>query len=278
MTGPGDAHDGPVQGLGPPGHAEGAAADGALDDHGAFGQAGDNPVPGEEPGAGGRGSRWRLGDDQAAVGDRLEQLGVRGRVGPVDPAGHDGDGRAAGEEGAAVRCLVHAVRESADDGVAHGREVPAQLRRLMCAVACRGARPNHGHRVSCEPVQVAGSPDPQPDWFAAAIVQCAGATQAREAVGPLGIAGDDEPDAPLDGLLEDLAGIDVGELVADGEAPVILYLAGGLEVVEDLDGAELADQPGDAQVAGLDGTAELDAGQPVGVVDVGVRGAHDACS
>ena len=31
-------------------------------------------------------------------------------------------------------------------------------------------------------------------------MQCAGATQAREAVGPLGIAGDDEPDAPIGGL------------------------------------------------------------------------------
>ncbi|WP_229662558.1 hypothetical protein [Nocardioides phosphati] len=59
---------------------------------------------------------------------------------------------------------------------------------------------------------------------------------------------------------------------------MVLHLAGGLEVVEDLDGAELVDQPGDAEVAGLDGTAQLDAGQPVGVVDVGVRGAHDACS
>lgn len=122
------------------------------------------------------------------------------------------------------------------------------------------------------------SADPQPDGFAAAIVQCAGVAERSELAGPLGIAGDDEPDAASTCLLEDPAGIDVGELVADGEAPVILYLAGGLEVVEDLDGPELADQPGDAQVAGLDGTAQLDAGQPVGVVDVGVRGAHDACS
>lgn len=51
-----------------------------------------------------------------------------------------------------------------------------------------------------------------------------------------------------------------------------------LEVVEDLDGAELVDQHGDAEVAGLDGTAQLDAGQPVGEADFGVRGAHDACS
>lgn len=139
---------------------------------------------------------------------------MRGRVGPVDLAGHDGDGRAAGEKGAAVRCLVHPVRESADDGVAHGREVPAQLRRLVCAVACRGPRAHHGHGVGRELVEVSRSPDPQPDGFAASIVQCAGATPARELVGPLGIAGDDEPDAPIGGLLEDLAGIDVGELVA----------------------------------------------------------------
>jgi hypothetical protein len=95
-------------------------------------------------------------------------------------------------------------------------------------------------------VEVSRSPDPQPDGFAAAIVQCAGVTQARELVWPFGIVGDDEPDAPTGCLLEDLAGIDVGELVADGEAPVVLYVAGGLEVVQDLDGAELAVQSGDA--------------------------------
>src|SRR3546814_10396235 len=59
---------------------------------------------------------------------------------------------------------------------------------------------------------------------------------------------------------------------------MVRYCAGGLEVGEYLGGAKLVDQPGDAEVAGLDGTAQLDAGQPVGVVDVGVRGAHDACS
>lgn len=70
--GPWDAHDGPVQGLGPPCCAEGGAADGALYDHGAFGQTGDDPVSGEETGARGRGSRWRLSDDEATFGDRLE--------------------------------------------------------------------------------------------------------------------------------------------------------------------------------------------------------------
>ena len=168
--------------------------------------------------------------------------------------------------------LVDAVGESADDGVAHGREVPAQLGGLMRSVVRRGARPHYGHDVGCELVELSRSPDPESDGFAAAVVQCAGAAQARELVGPLGIAGDDEPDAAAGGLLEDLAGIDVGELVADGEAPVVLHLAGGLEVVEDLAGTELADQAGDAQVAGLDDAAQLDASQPV--VDVGVRGAH----
>jgi hypothetical protein len=174
-----------------------------------------------------------------------------------------------------VRCLVHAERRAADDGVAHVREVSAQLGRLFGAVAGGGTGPDDSDRVAGELTQVVRAADPQADGFAAAIVQCAGVAECAELGRPLGIAGDDEPDAPTGGLLEDLAGIDVGELVADGEAPEILYLAGGLEVVQDLDGAELADQPGDAQVAGLDGTAQLDAGQPVGV---GVRGAHDACS
>ena len=60
---------------------------------------------------------------------------MRGRVGAVDAAGQDGDGRAAGEEGTAVRRLVDAVGEAADDGVAHGGEVAAQLGRLLGAVA-----------------------------------------------------------------------------------------------------------------------------------------------
>ena len=62
-----------------------------------------------------------------------------GRVGPVDTAGQDGDGRAAGEECAAVSGLVNAVGESADDGVAHGCEVAAQLGCLLGAVAGGGS-------------------------------------------------------------------------------------------------------------------------------------------
>jgi hypothetical protein len=47
-----------------------------------------------------------------------------------------------------------------------------------------------------------------------------------------------------------------------------LHLAGVLQVVEDRSGAELADQAGDAEVAGFDGATQLDASQPVDVVDV----------
>lgn len=107
------------------------------------------------------------------------------------------------------------------------------------------------------------SADPQPDGFAAGIVQCAGVAERSELAGPLGIAGDDEPDAARACLLEDLGGVYTAEFLGEREAPVVLYPAGGLSVVQDLAGAELADQPGDAQVAGLDGTAQLDAGQPV---------------
>src|SRR3546814_11656948 len=90
-------------------------------------------------------------------------------------------------------------------------------------------------------------------------MQRAGVAEVREAVRPLRVTGDDEPDADYGGLLEQPGGVGAGELLADAEAPVVLHLAGGLEVVEDLDGAELGDQPGDAEVAGLDGTAQLDA-------------------
>lgn len=78
-------------------------------------------------------------DDQAAFGDRLEQLGVRGRVGPVDAAGHDRDGWAVREEGAAVCGLVDAERGAADDGVAHRREVAAKFGGLFGAVAGGGS-------------------------------------------------------------------------------------------------------------------------------------------
>lgn len=44
-----------------------------------------------------------------------------------------------------------------------------------------------------------------------------------------------------------------------------------LEVAEDLASTELADQSGHPQVAGFDGAAELDASEPVDLVDVVAR-------
>src|SRR3546814_17750233 len=107
-------------------------------------------------------------------------------------------------------------------------------------------------------------------------MQRAGVAEVREAVRPLRVTGDDEPDADYGGLLEQPGGVGAGELLADAEAPVILHLAGGLEVVEDLGGAELVAQHADPQDAGLDGTATLAAGQPLGAIAVGVWGAPHA--
>lgn len=123
--------------------------------------------------------------------------------------------------------LVDAVGESADDGVAHGREVPTQLGGLMRSVVRRGARPHYGHGVGCELGEVSRSPDPQPDGFAAAVVQCAGGTQARELVGPLGIAGDDEPDAAA--ILEaDRLGVALFQFTPEGLVVAINDAARGI--------------------------------------------------
>jgi hypothetical protein len=158
--------------------------------------------------------------------------------------------------------------------VAHDGQVAAQLGCLVGAVAGGGSRSDDRDGVAGELTQVVRSADPQADGFAAAFVEGAGVAECAELGGPFGVAGDDEADAAGGGLLKHLGGVDAAELLGEREAPVGLDVARGLEVVADLAGAELADQAGDAEVSGLDGPAEGDAGEPVNVVDVGAGGAH----
>lgn len=121
------------------GHVRRPAADGALDEHSPLCQPRHDAVPGEETGAS-RGHAGRaLGNDQAAVRDGVEQLGVRGWVCAIGAAWEHGDGGSAGDEGTAVGSLVDAVRRAADDGLAHGCEISAEVACLFQAVARRGA-------------------------------------------------------------------------------------------------------------------------------------------
>ena len=85
-----------------------------------------------------------------------------------------------------------------------------------------------------------------------------------ELAGPLGVTRGDEANAAIGGLLEDPAGVDVDELLAEREGPVTLDV-GRLQVAEYLAGTDLADQDCNAEVTGFDGVAEFDAGEPLGL-------------
>ena len=104
------------------------------------------PVAGQEPQPGRGAAGRQLGDHQAGVGDVVEQLTVRRRVGPVDPAGEHGDRRPAHRQRTAVGCLVDAERRAGDDACTpSAASVRADLARHAGAVRRGRARPDHGH-------------------------------------------------------------------------------------------------------------------------------------
>jgi hypothetical protein len=102
-----------------------AAAFGRLHDHGAQGQAGDDPVARREVLAQWRCSRRVFADDGAFGGDARSECVIGFGIHLVQAGGDDGD-RAAVIERAAVGGRVDPLRQPATDGETRAREAAAK--------------------------------------------------------------------------------------------------------------------------------------------------------
>ncbi len=79
-----------------------------------------------------------FGDKQALLTDPMEQRGMAGRVGNIDPAGEYRDGKPVGRQRGAVRCPVDAESTAGHNGRIPPRQASGQFRGNVFAV--RGSR------------------------------------------------------------------------------------------------------------------------------------------
>ncbi len=144
----------------------------------------------------------------------------------------------------------------------------AELAGHGLAVGGGRARPHDGDRPA-EGVEAEPAAHPQPHRHTTALVEAGSAMQVVEGGGPLVVAGHHEPQPGPGGPLELVGRVDLAEPDRDvGRQPVGTLLR---QQLADQLGAELGDQPGEPEVAGLTEPVERHPGQPLGVGDALIR-------
>src|SRR5690606_37734905 len=92
-------------------------------------------------------SGWPFAEQQPLLPDAFEEGGVADRVGPVDPAGKDGDGAALRGERAAVSRRVDSERAAGDDRPAPVGQAVTEVAAHVLAVRGAGPGADDGHRA-----------------------------------------------------------------------------------------------------------------------------------
>ena len=180
-----------------------------------------------------------------------------------------------------VSRLVDPEGGAGDDGGASTAEVGGEVAGDLRAVGGRGPRAHHRHRPAGTPGPGRAAPPPTAP-AARRLSRFSGSTPARSAelLGPLGVAGHDEPDPSVGRLVEDPTWLQpvqaLGCLAAQpGQVRV------GTQPVVELDRPHHVDQPRQPRVAGLADRVEGDPRQPLllgddaGVIDPGCGRRHE---
>jgi len=216
------------------------------------------------------GAGWPLRDDQAGLGDPIEEQAVAGRVAPVDSAGEHGDRRPPGGEGPAVGGGVDAEGAARDHRPASFGEAVGQVGRHVVAVGGAGPRADHGDRALARLAQAERATDPHAlRWVGVAFDRIRDRPAERDQLvqlgGPLVVLGGDDA-CPQPGRRRDGAGgcrcyVQCGHASGGGLAEPGRDRAGP-DPGQRLDRPDRANQLAEVAAAGLGQVREDDPGGP----------------
>ena len=182
-----DGPDGAPQVHGLPRRDRGPRPPSRLDHDGGAGEPGDEPITVDEPVAR-RGRPGRdLADDQALGRDPVDEVGVAAGVDPVHPAGQHRHRQPSGSQRTAVCRGVDAEGSARDDRHPLLGAPEPDLAGEELAVLRAGAGTDHGRRPGRGRAEVMRPPDPEAERATVA--------EPVQGLGPLVVAGDDEPPA-----------------------------------------------------------------------------------
>ena len=248
----GHGHEDAAEGTGVGGGALGAAAQPRLDDDGPGADARDEPVADEEAMPRGHGAGRVLADDEPGGGDAVEQLGVRGRVGAVDPAGQDRQRGPLGGEGPAVGGGIDPERRPGHDGRPGRGEPAGHVARDVHAIARGRAGADDRDRSFSNLTETQRALDPQREGRA----ELTGAGRGVGGEGParpVGVLGDEQPRPDGGGRLE--VGVDpVDGATGTGRGPHDVGHRAAADPFRRLDGPEAVDVRRERRGRGLGDT------------------------
>ena len=181
----GHAHHGSTQTGGPARGVEGTTADGGLDDDGAPRQSGDQPVAGQEADPRRRAPGGRLRDDQADLGDVVDQAAMGRGVGTIGPTREHRHRGTPLPECTPVGRLVDSERRPGDDGPGLPGEDARRCRPRPSPVGGGGTRAHHRDRVLDGLVEPERTSAPQADRDTAPLVQVRSRGEAVQRRRPL---------------------------------------------------------------------------------------------